>query len=396
MIRFKYLIAIVLLTFVFSSFKPEWGFFGHRLINKISVFTLPTDMIPFYKKNIDYLEEHAVDPDKRRYATKHEGARHYIDIDVWGEYPFENVPRDLDMALMKFSHYYHIKNQDTTRLKLEVSKDSFQLSSEDKIFAEGNIHLFRKNFDHFIMPQYYDEMWTMPFDSLDTTLRKQDLSGTMLVEDHFSNEGILPYHLETMKWKLTKAFENQDSERILRLSAEIGHYIGDAHVPLHTTVNYNGQLTDQVGIHGFWESRIPELFALSQYNFMVGKAEYILDTKSYFWGVVLESHSRLADVLRIEKELSKKFPEDQQYCYDDRLDVTIRTYCPEYAAAYQNALQGMVEERMTDAIKSIGSVWYTCWVDAGQPDLNNLQKIESVPEEIIQDENVRSTARSHE
>jgi hypothetical protein len=38
----------------------------------------------------------------------------------------------------------------------------------------------------------------------------------------------------------------------------LGHYIGDAHVPLHTTSNYNGQKTNQHGIHGLWESRIPE------------------------------------------------------------------------------------------------------------------------------------------
>ena len=38
--------------------------------------------------------------------------------------------------------------------------------------------------------------------------------------------------------KLTKAFQNKDIERILKYSAEIGHYIGDAHVPLHTTENY--------------------------------------------------------------------------------------------------------------------------------------------------------------
>ena len=50
---------------------------------------------------------------------------------------------------------------------------------------------------------------------------------------------------------LTKAFETKNSSAILRLSADLGHYIGDLNVPLHTTVNYNGQLTDQVGIHGF-------------------------------------------------------------------------------------------------------------------------------------------------
>ena len=42
----------------------------------------------------------------------------------------------------------------------------------------------------------------------------------------------------------------------------------------HTTENYNGQFTNQKGIHGFWESRIPELF-YDEYDFITGKAKYI-------------------------------------------------------------------------------------------------------------------------
>jgi len=161
-------------------------------------------------------------------------------------------------------------------------------------------------------------------------------------------------------------------DRILRLCAEMGHYIGDAHVPLHTTENYNGQLTDQVGIHAFWESRIPELFADIQYDYLVGKAEYITNPKDYYWQVVLDSHQLLDSVLAIEKDLSLTFPKDKQYCYEDRLDLTVRLECRDYAEAYQRRLSGMVEQRMRDAILSIGSAWYTAWVDAGQPDMSTF------------------------
>jgi hypothetical protein len=44
--------------------KPDWGFFGHTLINRLAVYTLPDEMIGWYKPNIDYISEHAVDPDK--------------------------------------------------------------------------------------------------------------------------------------------------------------------------------------------------------------------------------------------------------------------------------------------------------------------------------------------
>ncbi|MGC6428813.1 MAG: hypothetical protein ACON4Y_05945 [Flavobacteriales bacterium] len=60
--------------------------------------------------------------------------------------------------------------------------------------------------------------------------------------------------------------KNNKSEQILFICSDLGHYIADANVPLHTTINYDGQLTGQKGIHAFWESRLPELFS-SEYNF---------------------------------------------------------------------------------------------------------------------------------
>ena len=72
-------------------------------------------------------------------------------------------------------------------------------------------------------------------------------------EDTLNKHGIVPWHINFMKYQLTEAFRKKDVRKILILSADIGHYIADANVPLHTTRNYNGQLTNQLGIHGFWE-----------------------------------------------------------------------------------------------------------------------------------------------
>ena len=47
-----------------NKFEKKWGFFGHKRINRIAVFTLPPEMFGFYKEHIEFLTEHAVDPDK--------------------------------------------------------------------------------------------------------------------------------------------------------------------------------------------------------------------------------------------------------------------------------------------------------------------------------------------
>ena len=189
----------------------------------------------------------------------------------------------------------------------------------------------------------------------------------ILGSEGFTKHGILPYNLVSMQHRLTDAFARKDLPTVLRLSAEMGHYVADAHVPLHATENYNGQLTGQDGIHAFWESRIPELFAEKDWDFLVGQAEYIQDPQHYYWDIVIKSNQLSKDVLHIEKELSHTFPQDEQYCFLERNNIMVRTQCPEYAAAYDKAMHGMVESRMQDAIHAVGSAWFTAWVDGGQP-----------------------------
>ncbi len=365
----------------------DWGFFGHRRINRMAVFTLPQKMFGFFKRHIEYLTDHAVDPDKRRYATKHEAVRHYIDLDHWGSLPFDNVPRGWSEALAKYTDVYIVKEPGDTLLL--IGYEHLKDRSETPLFQTSDTYLVANHYDslsaadylHFykrhIKPQYYEDEWLVDCDSLQKLLGPTGYKGpcqSAFAIDRFSGTGILPYHLLKAYNDLTRAFAGRQTDRILRHSADIGHYIGDAHVPLHTTENYNGQLTDQVGIHAFWESRIPELFADKEYDFLVGPATYIERPAEFFWDIVLTSHQYVDSVLLIEKELSQTFPVDQQYCFIDRNNLTVRTQCPAYARAYANRMKGMVETRMRDAIAAIGAVWFSAWVDAGQPDINQLDQ----------------------
>ncbi len=255
---------------------------------------LPPEMMVLYKPNAEFLSEHAIDPDKRRYAIPEEGPRHYIDIDHYGTYPYEDLPRKWDDAIAKHG------------------------------------------------------------------------------EQTINENGIVPWWIQTMLQRLTFAFKEKNQARILKLSTELGHYIADAHVPLHASSNHNGQKTDQKGIHGFWESRIPELLAEKEWDFFIGKAEYIKNPGEYIWKRVLESALASDSVLKFEKELSQSFPSDQKYSFEDRNGVIIRQYSSAFSKAYDAKLNGMVERRMRQSINTIASFWYTAWVNAGQPNLTKL------------------------
>jgi len=287
----------------FSQQTLAWGFFGHRLINRTAVFLLPPEMMVLFKPNIEFLTEHAVDPDKRRYAVNGEAPRHYIDLDRYGAWPYPDLPREWNLAVAKFS--------------------------EDTLMAHGTV----------------------------------------------------PWWTQTMLRRLTDAFAAKDQMRILKLSAEIGHYIGDAHVPLHACTNYNGKLTGQDGIHGFWESRIPELFADKEYDFFIGKAGYIEKPGEFIWNRVLESAAGADTVLKAEAVLNARFAPDKKYAFEERSGKIIRQYSSAYSCAYSDMLNGMIERRMRQTIFAVASFWYTAWVNAGQPDLRNLTNLTMTEQE---------------
>lgn len=193
-------------------------------------------------------------------------------------------------------------------------------------------------------------------------------------EDSLRKHGIVPWHIQLAAFQLTEAFKERKADKILRLSADLGHYIADAHVPLHTTRNYNGQLTNQDGIHGFWESRLPELFA-EEYEMWIGPSEYKKDMASEIWNTVRQSHLAVDSVLSFEKELTLQVKADKKYSYELRNNVLMRTYSREFSEKYHQMLDRQVERRMRASVRMVGDIWYTCWVDAGQPDLGGLSDI---------------------
>jgi len=87
---------------------------------------------------------------------------------------------------------------------------------------------------------------------------------------------------------------------------------------------------------------------------------------------VMESAVAADTVLQFEKKLSYQFPSDQKYAFESRNGLVIRQYSSAYTRAYNDMMGGMVERRMRESIYATASFWYTAWVDAGQPDLNQL------------------------
>jgi len=289
---FRLYMTVVLLLVAQPVFC--WGFFGHRRINEYAIYLLPPEMLVFYKPRLAFIRDHAVDPDKRRYILAAEAPRHYIDLDHYGAYPFDSLPRNWDSAVARYG------------------------------------------------------------------------------EDSLQAHGIVPWRILQMTGALTRAFRNRDGKAILKTSTDLGHYIADAHVPLHTSSNHNGQKTGQHGIHGFWESRLPELLADAEWDFLLARASYIPNMEERVWQTVLESAAAVDSVLALEQQLTASLSPDAKYAFEWRNQQVVKQYSSGFSRKYNSILRGMVERRMQQAMVMVASTWNTAWVNAGQPDLHNL------------------------
>ena len=310
------LVGVVLLN-------SSWGFFAHQKINRLAVFILPPQMIGLYKNNIQYLTEASVNPDRRRYAVADEAAKHYIDLDDYGDSAVYKLPRYWNDAVKKYG------------------------------------------------------------------------------EDTLQARGIVPWQINRMYFQLKDAFLLKDPQRILKASAELGHYVADANVPLHTTSNYDGQLTGQAGIHAFWESRLPELY-FGEYDFFVGKATHLDNVQLVAWQAIEQANKALDSVLRIEKQLFEKSGA-KKFNFETKGKQTVKVISEQYAKEYHALLSGMVERQFRNSVKMVGDIWFTAWVDAGQPDLKSLinyqpteQELKARQEELKQWKEKVLKSREHE
>jgi hypothetical protein len=171
---------------------------------------------------------------------------------------------------------------------------------------------------------------------------------------------------------------------------------------IHHFISHQLLKISQEGIHGFWESRLPELF-FTDYSFFVGRAEYLNAPQLAIWAALENAHHQVDSVLEIERTLTEKFGE-RKYTFETKGKQTVRVYSKEFSKACHEAMDGMVERQMRSAIKCMASFWYTAWVDAGQPELKSLNYYKPTEEELALrkeelkkwKEEQKATARPHE
>ena len=167
--------------------------------------------------------------------------------------------------------------------------------------------------------------------------------------------GTLPWRTAEIHAKLVEAFTQKagySRENIKFFSSVIAHYVGDAHVPFHAALNYDGQLTGQVGIHSRFEAELFERYR-ERLQMKPGVLIPVGNPRDFVFDTLTASFPLVQPILDADKTAAAG-----REVYDDQ-----------YFTLFFGKTQPILERRLSDSITHVASMIADAWEDAGRPAL---------------------------
>lgn len=174
--------------------------------------------------------------------------------------------------------------------------------------------------------------------------------------ERVEQNGLVPWRVEEFHGSLRRAFEAYERRGpfgrydILFFAAWLAHYVSDAHVPFHAVLNYDGQLTNQHGIHARFESILFERY-LSTLTIAPKAVPPILQPRDYVFDVLIEGTRLVPPILKADLEALGGG------------DV----YGDTYFERFFTANRAVLERRLNESIAAVAAMIAGAWEAAGKP-----------------------------
>ncbi|MFT5516773.1 MAG: hypothetical protein ACI80V_002911 [Rhodothermales bacterium] len=166
--------------------------------------------------------------------------------------------------------------------------------------------------------------------------------------------GTVPWAIEAAYQDLVQHFASADWENAVAAAADLGHYVGDLHSPLHLTLNFNGQLTGQNGVHSRHESQMTSRHL----------GELVPTPQAVY--AVIDPLSTVFQWIDIQ------YPGVSLILAADNV-AQASTGGSTSSTAYYDALWNEVGQEtvawISNASLGVASLWYAAWIEAGSPPL---------------------------
>jgi hypothetical protein len=167
--------------------------------------------------------------------------------------------------------------------------------------------------------------------------------------------GMVPWRTEEFHGNLRRAFESYARRPFSRFdivfySASMAHYVSDAHVPFHAVFNYDGQLTQQWGIHARFESSMFERYR-DRLTVTPKPIAPVRTPRDFIFDRLLEGTQLVPAILK--SDLTAIGTRD---VYDDA-----------YYDAFFKANRAVMERRLGESAAAVAALIAGAWEAAGKP-----------------------------
>lgn len=276
------------------------------------------------------------------------------------------------LSLCSWGFYVHETATQLAVYQLPKNLQQFFFSKIDSLTANSTRPDKRRNTDKEENPKHFIDIENYGADAIDKMPHDWQTAIAKYSFDTLKKYGYVPYEIITEDSLLTNAFKQKNKDSIFFYADDLAHYIEDANVPLHVTNNYDGQLSNQKGLHALWESTIPEL-ELNTYTLHSSHtATYIKDKPAVIWNAIKTAHNLLPEIFAKEKEVAQHFPGDSKYVEVVRYGRKTKVYSDEFAKQYALALGATINQQLINSANMVADFWYSAWIDAGKPSLKSL------------------------
>jgi len=216
----------------------------------------------------------------------------------------------------------------------------------------------RKDVDRTEGPKHYIDMdYYSEFLDAKMILDREELISIYDAET-VTKMGLLPWATLDTYNRLVQSFMEKNRDKVLIYASDLGHYVADGHQPFHTLLNYDGVLTDQRGIHGRYESEMVNKYIDQiESSMRVRNVEYIPEPLNYIFDYLTASNSFApiifyADKIAYEKAGSHGSDDYYRLMWFRTKYVTL--------------------DQLSKASAALASLIYSAWIDAGKPNLIEL------------------------
>jgi len=209
-----------------------------------------------------------------------------------------------------------------------------------------------EEFHHYIDIDHYGHF---PFAEMP---RDYQAAAQKFGADTLLRYGDAPWHIARVTDSLTAAMRTGRKKDVIQFSADLGHYVADLHMPLHSTENYDGQKSGNNGIHGRFEWQMIERHQ-NRIHLAPSGADSLSNPPDAAFEIILNSYIWADNLLRADTH-----SRDPKRVYQKRED-----FDDAYYEKLFTLTGAMAEQQMTIAAKAVASYWYTAWLRAGRPQL---------------------------